>query len=56
LSDKQWVGDEIMIFKEDCFPFSVVTQSVVEVLVISKADLTSKVPKDVQGLIEEKAS
>ena len=44
-----------MIFKDDTFPFSVVTQSVVEVMYISKAELFTKIPKDIQAMIEEKA-
>lgn len=55
ISEKQWVGDEITVFKDETFPFSVVTQSVVEVLAISKSELFSKVPKDIQALVEEKA-
>ena len=44
-----------MVFKYDIFPFSVVTQSVVEVLCISKAEIFTKMPKDIQALLEEKA-
>ena len=50
------MGDEITIFKDEAFPFSVVTQSIVEVLCIHKSDLVTKVPKDVQAEILDKAN
>jgi hypothetical protein len=48
----QWAGDEIMVLRDDPFPYSVVAASVVEALAVSKTDLLTKVPKEIRELIE----
>lgn len=52
----QWAGDEIMVLRDDPFPYSVVASTVVEALALSKSDLLTKVPKEIRELIEQKAS
>ena len=56
IQEKQWAGDELLIFKEDPFPFSVVTTTVVDLLCITKSDLFTKFPKDIRELLENKAT
>lgn len=49
IEEKQWAGDEILARKEEPFMYSVVAQTVVELLCITKADLTNsaKFSKDI---------
>ena len=44
------------MLRNDPFPYSVISQTVVEVYVISKQDLLTKIPKDIRDLMESKAS
>ena len=44
------------MLRNDSFPYSVISQTVVEVYVITKQDLLTKIPKDIRDLMESKAS
>ncbi|CDW79456.1 UNKNOWN [Stylonychia lemnae] len=57
IEEKQWAGDEILARKDEPFLYSVVCQTCVELLCISKADLTnsSKINKDIQEQLRDKA-
>lgn len=44
------------MLRNDQFPYSVISQTVVEVYVITKQDLLTKIPKDIRDLMESKAS
>ncbi|TNV74735.1 hypothetical protein FGO68_gene3762 [Halteria grandinella] len=55
ISERQWTADEIMILRDDPFPYSIIANSVVEVLTIQKQDLFQRMPKDIRELIECKA-
>ena len=44
------------MLRNDQFPYSVICQTVVEVYVITKQDLLTKIPKDIRDLMESKAS
>ena len=57
VEEKQWAGDEVLARKDEPFMYSVVAQTVVELLCISKADLTNatKISKDIQEQLREKA-
>ncbi len=45
----------MLVYRDSPLPFSVVTVSICELLVISKVDLFSKFPKDMIHLMEERA-
>eukprot|EP00347_Sterkiella_histriomuscorum_P008024 403346662 len=57
IEEKQWAGDEILARKDEPFLYSIVCQTCVELLCISKADLTNsqKIHKDIQEQIKDKA-
>ena len=44
------------MLRNDQFPYSIISQTVVEVYVITKQDLLTKIPKDIRDLMESKAS
>ncbi len=44
------------MLRNDQFPYSVISQTVVEVYVITKQDLLTKIPKDIRDSMESKAS
>lgn len=44
------------MLRNDPFPYSVISQTVVEVYAITKQDLLTKIPKDIRDLMEDKAS
>jgi len=44
------------VLRNDQFPYSIISQTVVEVYVITKQDLLTKIPKDIRDLMESKAS
>jgi hypothetical protein len=49
VEEKQWAGDEILAKKDEPFLYSIISQSIVEVLCITKQDLTNgqKISKDI---------
>jgi hypothetical protein len=56
VSERQWACDEIMVLRDDPFPYSIIATSMVEVLAIHKGDLFQRVPKEIRDMIESKAS
>jgi hypothetical protein len=44
------------VLRNDPFPYSIISQTVVEVYVITKQDLLTKITKDIRDLMESKAS
>ncbi len=44
------------MLRNDPFPYSIISQTVVEVYVITKQDLLTKITKDIRDLMESKAS
>lgn len=53
IDEKEWAGNEIIIYKDSILPFSIVTNSYVEAYQISKEDLLNKIPKDIQNSVEK---
>lgn len=46
LTKGEWIGEEIVIYRDDPMPFTVIAQSKTIALEISKEDFFSKLPKD----------
>ena len=53
--EKEWAGDEVVIYRDQSFPFSIVAQTQVEALEISTTDLFGKVSKDMVQAMEANA-
>lgn len=51
---KQWAGDEILVLRDNPFPYSVIATTIVEVLAISKSDILQRVSKDIREMMEQK--
>lgn len=51
----QWVGEDILVFNDLPFPFSVIAKTEVVVLAITKHDLLTKLPYEFKHMLEENA-